>query len=189
VFLNRLVNAVTNVTIGRGPGTFPIVGFVPAGGTLYMRRNAGTVNAYGLEADAERQVGETLTLRLAAAWTHARVDGGSQAPQLTGLRPAQTPEITVTAGAVWRPVARITLTGAWRFESVRYDDDQNTRPIAAGSQLDLKAQWAVTPSLAAFVAADNITDAHLQTGRSAAGVVTYDAPRVVRLGIAWGVGA
>src|SRR5207253_627391 len=32
-FVNRLKDAIANVTLGRGPGNFPGVGFVPAGGT------------------------------------------------------------------------------------------------------------------------------------------------------------
>ena len=30
IFYNQLANAVTNVTIGKGPGSFPLAGFVPA---------------------------------------------------------------------------------------------------------------------------------------------------------------
>ena len=183
VFYNQLADAITNVTIGRGPGSFPVAGFVPAGGTLYQRRNAGAVNAYGVEGEAERRFGETLMLRLAFAWTHAQVDGGDVAPQLTGLRPAETPGVTITAGATWRPLARLTLTGQLRYESARYDDDQNTRRLNAGASVDVRAEWTFAGGVSAFIAADNVADARLQTGRSAANVVAYDAPRVVRAGL------
>jgi len=183
VFANQLADAVTNVTIGHGPKTFPIVGFVPAGGTLFQRENAGDVNAYGLEAEASWAAGDAVSLRAAVSWTHARVDGGRQSPQLTGLRPAETPELTATAGAVWRPAAPLTLTAAVRYESQRFDDDQNTRPIAAAVGVDARADWRLRGPLSAFVAVDNLFDAPIQTGRSAAGVVTYDAPRMVRVGL------
>src|SRR5690606_17951699 len=45
VFWNRIEDAVVNVTIGEGPGTFPRAGFVPAGGVLRQRMNAGTIEA------------------------------------------------------------------------------------------------------------------------------------------------
>ena len=185
VFYNQLANAVTNVTIGHGPGTFPTAGFVPAGGTLYERENAGAVNAWGLEGDAHRALTRTLTLRAAFTYTHARVDGGSTAPQLTGLRPAQTPAITYTASLLWRPVERLTLTAEGRYESARYDDDQNTRRIAPGFGVDGRVEWRVSGPLSAYLAAENIFNADIQTGRSAANVVTYDAPRQVRVGFAY----
>jgi len=185
VFYNRLGGAVTNVTIGKGPGAFPIAGFVPAGGTLFQRQNAGAVNAYGVEGDADWRAAETLDLRAAFAVTHARVNGGSQAPQLTGKRPAETPDAVVTADVDWRVAPALTLTAGLRYESDRFDDDQNTRRIDGGAGVDVRAEWRATRELSLYVAADNVFDARLQTGRSAAGVVTFDAPRVVRGGLAW----
>jgi outer membrane receptor protein involved in Fe transport len=185
VFFNRLADAVTNVTIGKGPGSFPLAGFVPAGGTLFERENAGTVNAWGVEGDADYGLGASFDLSGAFAVTHARVDGGAAAPQLTGLRPAETPEAVATADANWRAATRLTLTAELRYESSRFDDDQNTRKIDGGAGLGVRAAWRFTPDLAGFVAADNVTGANLQTGRSAAGVVTYDAPRMVRAGLSW----
>jgi outer membrane receptor protein involved in Fe transport len=185
VFYNRLADAVTNVTIGKGPGSFPLAGFVPAGGTLFERENAGTVNAWGVEGDADYGLGAVFDLRAAFAYTHARVDGGTAAPQLTGLRPAETPAVVATADANWRAAAKLILTAELRYESSRFDDDQNTRKIDGGAGLGLRAEWRFTRDLAGFLAADNVTNANLQTGRSAAGVVTYDAPRMVRAGLSW----
>jgi outer membrane cobalamin receptor len=183
LFYNQLANAITNVTIGKGPGTFPLAGFVPAGGTLFERENAGAINAEGVEGEAHRQIGRTLELRAAFTYTHARVDGGSAAPQLTGLKPAETPTATITAVATWKPIERLTLIGDVRYESARFDDDQNTRRIDAGTGVNARAEWALTPALNVFVAADNLFDANIETGRSAADIVTYDAPRIIRLGL------
>ena len=183
LFYNQLANAITNVTIGKGPGTFPGVGFVPAGGTLFQRQNAGVINATGAEGEIDRRVGPALDLRAAFTYTDARVDGGAQAPQLTGLRPAETPELTVTAAATWRALDRLTLTAEVRYESDRFDDDQNTRLIKAGTGVDARAEWKITPAIGAYIAADNLFNANIETGRSATNVVTYDAPRIVRVGL------
>ncbi|MDR3511707.1 MAG: TonB-dependent receptor [Caulobacteraceae bacterium] len=183
VFYNQLANAITNVTIGKGPGTFPLAGYVPAGGTLYERENAGAVNAYGVEGEAGRAFGPTLDLRAAFTYTHARVDGGARAPQLTGLRPAETPAATVTADLAWRPVDVLTLTGEVRYESARFDDDQNTRKIDAGAGVNARAEWRLAKAVGVYVAADNLFNARIETGRSAANIVTYDAPRMVRVGL------
>jgi outer membrane receptor protein involved in Fe transport len=185
VFFNRLANAVTNVTIGHGPGSFPGAGFVPPGGTLFERRNAGTIDAWGVEGEARRNFGPAVTARAAFSFTHARVDGGGAAPQLTGRRPAETPAATLTAGLDWRAAPRLTLGMEVRYESARFDDDLNTRKIDAGAGVDLRAAWRLKGPVSVFVAAENVFDAHIETGRSAAGVVTYDAPRLLRVGLTW----
>jgi vitamin B12 transporter len=184
LFYNQLANAVTNVTVGHGPGTFPSAGFVAAGGTLYQRENAGAVNAYGVEGEGERSFGSAFRLSAAFTYTHARVDGGSEAPQLTGLRPAQTPETAATLTAEWRPLPRVQLFGELRYEGRRFDDDQNTRPIAAGTGVNGRASVHISDGVSVYLDAENLLNADIQTGRTAAGVVSYDAPRIVTAGLA-----
>ena len=185
LFYNQLADAITNVTLGHGPGGFPHAGYVAAGGTLYERENAGQVNAYGLEGEADHRFGSRLRLSAAVSYTHARVDGGSAAPQLTGLRPAQTPEAAVTATADWRPMPRLGLSGEIRYESARFDDDQNTRPIAAGTGVNARMDYRVQGAASLYVSAENLLGAAIQTGRTAVGVISYDAPRVVTVGLAY----
>ncbi len=185
-FYNRLDDAVTNVTIGVGPGViagFPGAGFIPAGGTLRQRQNAGTIEAKGVEADTSYALGDRLNLRGALAYTSSSVDGGTAAPQLTGLRPAQSPRFTVTAGADWRPVSRLGLHGDLRYESARFDDDQNTRRLGPAARIDARADWSINRWAQVYVAADNLFDADIETGRAADGTVSYDAPRVFRVGL------
>ncbi len=185
-FYNRLDDAVTNVTIGVGPGViagFPGAGFIPAGGTLRQRQNAGTIEAKGVEADTSYALGDRLNLRGALAYTSSSVDGGTAAPQLTGLRPAQSPRFTATAGADWRPVSRLGLHGDLRYESARFDDDQNTRRLGPAARIDARADWSINRWAQVYVAADNLFDADIETGRAADGTVSYDAPRVFRVGL------
>ena len=185
LFYNQLANAVTNVTLGHGPGSFPQAGYVAAGGTLYERENAGRVNAYGLEGEADRAFGPALRLSAAISYTYARVDGGSAAPQLTGLRPAQTPETAATVTAQWHPLDRLSLFGELRYEGARFDDDQNTRQIAAGTGVNARLEYRILGGASLYVNAENLLDADIQTGRTAANVVSYDAPRVVTVGLAY----
>lgn len=185
LFANRLEGAVTNVTVGFGPGTFPVAGFVPGGGVLRQRRNAGDVDAWGLEADLGWTVSDRLRLKLSGAWTRAEVDGGSAAPQLTGLRPAQTPELAISAEAVWTPLAPLTLRLAVRHEGDRFDDDLNTRALSAATSADLRADWRLTPAVDLYLSAENITDAAVETAQTFDGIESYDQPRTVRIGVVW----
>ena len=182
-FYNQLRDPVTNVTIGVGPGTFPIAGFVPAGGTLRQRQNAGRIDAYGLEGEAHRQVSDTIGVRAALAWTHARVDGAAAAPQLTGKAPAQAPRLTLTAGADWRPISALTLSTDLRYESARFDDDLNSRRLAAATTVALQARWSVSAHAELYVAADNLFDAAVPTAAAADGTFSYGPPRTVRVGV------
>jgi outer membrane receptor protein involved in Fe transport len=181
-FYNQLRDPITNVTIGVGPGTFPVAGFIPAGGVLRQRRNVGEINAYGVESDVETELSRAWALRAAFSWTHARVDGAAAASQLTGKRPAQAPALTLTAGARWRPLEPLSLTADLRYEGTRFEDDLNLRPLKSGASLDLRTGWRLSTSSELFIAAENALDRNLPVGQTADGVTSYAAPRTVWVG-------
>lgn len=183
VFYNRLDDPITNVTVGFGPGTFPTAGFIPAGGVLRQRRNAGAVDAWGLEADIAFELGPRLELKAALSASRSRMDGAGAAPQLTGLRPAQTPELSATAAATWRAAPDLSLEAGLRYESARFEDDLNTRKLAPAWGLDLRATWISPGGTAVFLALDNALDAAVEVGETADGIESYGAPRTMRIGI------
>lgn len=185
LFYNELRDPIINVTLGVGPGAFPIAGFIPAGGTLRQRQNAGEIDAWGVEGEASGEVATTLSWRTAFAYTHARVHGGSSAPQLTGLRPAQTPEWTITGGLDWRPVDKLMLSGAVRYVGAQFDDDQNVRRLPPGAELDGRAAWSVGPAAEVYVAVDNVADARISTGKTADFVDSLGEPRTFRVGFSY----
>jgi vitamin B12 transporter len=181
-FYNRLDDAVINATVRYGPFVDPVEGLIPAGGTLFQRTNVDHIDAWGLEASARRDWSR-IGVRLAADYTYARVDGGAAAPALTGLRPAETPRLSVTAGASWRPFDRLTLLAQARYDGARYDDDLNTRRLAPGATADLRADVAVSPTVSVFAAVENLFDAAIQTGRTSTDTVSYGPPRLIRVGV------
>jgi outer membrane receptor protein involved in Fe transport len=183
VFANRLEDPVANVTIGIGPGVFPPAGFVPAGGVLRQRRNLGAVEALGVEIEAERRWGDRARLRGSLGYTDAVVEGEADAPQLTGKRPAQAPRLTATAVFDWRATDRIDLAADVRHEGPRFEDDLNTRRLAAATTVDVEASYRLSPFTRVFVAVRNAGDAAVETGRTANDVLSYDAPRTVTVGV------
>jgi outer membrane receptor protein involved in Fe transport len=182
LFANRLSDPITNVTVGFGPGTFPVAGFIPAGGVLRQRRNAGRIDAYGLEAEARGKAGP-VDLRVAVAWTDSQVDGGTSAPQLTGLRPAQTARLTATASAAWTVGDRAGVELSVRQEGERFDDDLNTRRLKAALTLDGRVTWALSDETRLYLAVDNLANAPVHAAVSGDGVVGLAAPRLVRIGV------
>jgi outer membrane receptor protein involved in Fe transport len=183
VFWNRIEDAIVNVTIGQGPGTFPRAGFVPAGGVLRQRQNAGTIEATGLEIDGRMALSETLSLRGAVSATDARVDGGTAAAQLTGLRPAQAPIWSATAGLEWSPMDRLTLSADARWESRRFEDDLNSRVLEAAVTVDARVEWAASSSATIWLAADNLFDADVEVAETGTGVASFGPPQTLRVGI------
>jgi outer membrane receptor protein involved in Fe transport len=186
-FYNQLKDAVTNVTVGVGPGTFPQfpdAGFIVAGGILTQRQNAGTINAEGFEGGFTFAITPTFKVRGAADYTHAEVDGGSAAPQLTGKRPAQAPAFTATGAIDWQATRQLGLHGDLRYESSRFDDDLNTVHLGPGTRVDARADWSFSRFTQLFVEATNLFDARIPTAQTS-GVVSYDEPRVVRVGISF----
>lgn len=183
-FYNELQDPITNVTIGLGPRTFPTAGFIPAGGVLRQRRNTGAIEAWGVEGEGAWRVSPSLQFRGAFAATRARVKGGAEAPQLEGLRPAQTPRLTLTAGVDWRPLEALSLEAAARYESARFEDDLNTRRLAPALKIDARAAWRVAPDAEVYLAAENLFDADLEVSETADGVEAFAAPRTLRVGFA-----
>jgi vitamin B12 transporter len=176
VFYNRLEKAVTNVTLSATPN-----------GSTFERENAGTVEATGVEAEANQNLGSGVRAELAGDYTYARVDGGKTAPQLTGRRPAQTPRATITSGLAWRSSGPLSLRADVRYESERFDDDLNTLRIAPSVSLNARADWRLAGRARLFLRVDNLADAPIQTGQTQPGLKTYDAPRTVLVGLSVGL--
>lgn len=183
VFWNQIEDAIVNVTIGSGPATFPRAGFVPAGGVLRQRQNAGTIDAWGVELTGALDLSSAVSLNAAASWTDAEIDGGSSAAQLTGLRPAQAPEWSATAGLDWRATDRLTLALAARYESSRFDDDLNSRVLDAAVTLDARGEWAFTRNATLWIAADNLFDEDVEVSETGTGIAGYGPPRTVSIGL------
>jgi outer membrane receptor protein involved in Fe transport len=183
LFWNRIDDAIVNVTIGEGPATFPRAGFVPAGGVLRQRQNAGIIEATGVEISARQTLRGGLDLTGAVSITDARVDGGSAAPQLTGLRPAQAPIWSASAGFDWRASHRLSLAARARYESKRFEDDLNSRVLGAAVTMDVRADWRINDTASLWLAADNLFDADVQVSETGTGVKGLAPPRLVSAGL------
>lgn len=179
VFATRLQDAIVNVTLGTGPGTFPPGVFVPAGGAYRQRQNAGVIEAAGLEAEARGAIGARLEWRAALNYTDAEFGSGP----LVGLRPAQSPEWSLSAGLNWRARDATTLSAGLIHESARFEDDQNTRELSAATTLDLRIEQRLRQGVSAYAALDNALDADVETAETGDGVESHGPPRAFRVGI------
>jgi len=111
------------------------------------------------------------------------VDGGTVNPQLTGKRPAQSPRLTAVLTADWTASDTVSVGTSYRYESKRFEDDLNSRSLAAGGILAVHADWRLSQVSTLFVAVDNLADARLETAETVDGVESYDMPRSFRIGL------
>ena len=178
LFWNRLADSIANVTLGVGPGVFPGVGFVGAGGRYRQRQNLGAIETHGIEAEARVPLGP-LHFRASAAYADARVHGGA----IDGLRPAQAPRFSGSAGLGWEGHAggaAVTL----RHVGARFEDDQNQRRLAAATTVDASASVRLGHGLSAEFAAENLADAKIETGFSGS-QLERGQPRTLWVGLRW----
>ena len=179
MFAAQLEDAIVNVTLGAGPGTFPPGVFVPAGGAYRQRQNAGVIEALGVEAEAQGVLRDRLSWRAAFAYTHARFESGP----LEGLRPAQAPEWSTSAGLDWRATDATTLSAALVYESGRFEDDLNSRTLDSATSLDLRVEQSLSQTLSIYAALDNALDSDIETAETADGIESFGPPRTFRLGL------
>ena len=181
LFANRLGHAIANVTLGEGPGTFPQVGFVAAGGAFRQRQNVEAVNVRGVEASAEWARGP-WSLRAAMSLTHSRMVTSLAAASLDGLRPAQTPRFAGTLAASWAHGGKAVQIAVRRV-GAQYEDDLNTRVLSGATSLDAFASWPLSNRLQLVGRVENATDALVMAGVGSDGAVERATPRTWWLGL------
>jgi len=180
-FANRLKHAIANVTLAAGPGNFPQVGFVGAGGSFRQRQNVDAVKVRGIEAAAEWTRGP-WAVRAGASFTHARMQTGGAAALLDGLRPAQTPKFAATLAGSWEQEGRGAQL-VLRRVGAQYEDDLNTRLLKGATTLDAFASWPLSGRLQLVARAENLTDALVMAGIGGDGSVERATPRTLWIGV------
>ncbi len=180
-FVNRLSDAIANVTLGIGPGTFPQVGFVAAGGVFRQRQNVDAVRVHGVEASAEWKRGP-WAVRAGTSLTHARMEASGAAAILDGLRPAQTPNVAATFSASWEREgkgAELTL----RRVGPQFEDDLNTRLLKGATTLDAFLSWPLGHRFQLVARGENLTNTLVMAGIGGDGSIERATPRTVWIGL------
>ena len=182
VFSQQLNHAIANVTLAQGPGIFPGVGFVGAGGTYRMRENVDAVDAKGVELDLHGSRGP-FNWSLSYAFTDARVRASGLSAALDGRRPAQLPKNSGSATFGWAPTQRLYLSLTGRYVSSQYDGDLNDRRLRGAATLDAVASIPLTNGLALDLRAENLFNARVEAARSADDIVERAIPRTLWIGL------
>lgn len=182
-FWNQIDDPVFNVTVGEGGGVVPPCGFVPAGGVCRQRRNLGSTQIVGVESSTSVDFGHGFLATMAYLWSHGEVHSAPQAPDLIGNRIPQVPEHQGTIGfdyndgGPWKASMQIRVVGQ------QFDDDTNSRSLGRFAAVDAFVARELGGGFEVFVAAENLFDETVETGKTSDGVLSIGAPRLVRAGI------
>ena len=180
VFANRLEDAIANVTLGRGPGTFPGVGFVA--GEYRQRQNLDGVESVGIELDGRLDLG-AWTLSGGYSFADAEVRASGPALPLNGLAPAQTPRHSLAGTVAWRSLGGIRASGTLRYVGAQYEDDLNQDLLPDAVTFDAAASLPLTDRLSLQARGENLTGARVVAGISGGGIVERATPRTLWLGL------
>lgn len=180
-FVNRLKNAIANVTLGEGPGVFPGVGFVGAGGTYSQRQNVDAARVRGIEASAGWNSGP-WSISAGASLTHARMEGSGAADFLDGLRPAQTPNFAGTLAVGWQQDGKGAQLVLRRI-GAQFDNDLNTDVLRGATTVDAYAAWPLTRRIQLVARGENITNGMVMAGINGDGSVERATPRTLWIGV------
>jgi outer membrane receptor protein involved in Fe transport len=166
---------------------------LPSPPNTQQRQNIDDIDAFGVEAEGRYTVTDRAKLDAAFDLVDAHVSSRIRAPQLDGLRPAQAPRWTVTAGFEVTPLDPLSVSAHLRYESRRFADDLNTLPLSPATTVDARIAWAFTDALSVYVYGDNLFNAHVASTtqmqnlvEGGTGFVTsYSAPRIVGAGVSF----
>ncbi len=182
-FWNDLRDAVGNVTIARGPGTFPIVGALASGGIGRQRLNLDRIRVQGVELSARWRPTRVATFTAEYLYNDASVTRATLAPNLVGKRVAQVPRQSASVAATIETPGAFTFTSRLRWLGRQFEDDENTLRLGEAVVLDLGVNRRLGSRAEIFLNVENAGDARLETGRSADGVVNLGTPRLALGGV------
>ena len=182
IFRNWLSDGVGNVTIGFGPGFFPLGGFVPGGGVLRQRANIDQSITDGIELEGhfELQTGWTLTARY--LYARARVTKFDARPELVGKHPVQTPRHGITLGTRYEG-DKVTFGSELRYSSDQFDDDLNQRKLDSIVTVNASASYKLGNRVSLTANVENLFDTKVISALSATGLETLANRRFARIGL------
>ncbi|MGS2724463.1 TonB-dependent receptor [Porticoccus sp. GXU_MW_L64] len=182
VYRNQFDDSVGNITIGFGPGFFPLGGFVPSGGVLRQRANIDLIDIDGLELEGEFKVGKSSDLVIRYLYTDSRISRFAANQSLLGNRPVQTPRHGFFSAFSHRFTRGwVTLQG--RYSGNQFDDDLNQRELAAVFTANLSASYPLNDSLTLSLAVENLFDRKVVSALTASGLETLGQQRFWRIGM------
>ncbi|MGD9810662.1 MAG: TonB-dependent receptor [Sphingobium sp.] len=168
VFVNRLDNAIANVTIGTN---------------LRQRQNVDAVLSRGVELTAS---GKTGPWALSASYTLAHSEVEASGTPLDGQWPQQSPRHSGSATVSFSSVAGPSVGATLRYAGKQYEDDLGMDVLPDAWTVDAFARIPLLRGLSIVARGENLTDSRVLT-RNAGGSIDLGTPRTLWIGFEFGL--
>jgi outer membrane receptor protein involved in Fe transport len=178
-FAARLTDAVSNVTLAQGPGTFPLFGTLPVGGIGQERLNLDRVDTVGAQLGVDWRPSDVWTVNISVIDEEATVAAASVAPALVGATLPEVPRYSASLGLTWHSERRVYAEARVRRTGSQFDDSQNLLPLAAATVIDASLRFIIASHAELFLSVDNLGNAEVETAHSALGVYNVAPPRTI----------
>lgn len=178
LFTARLHDAIANVTIARGPGVFPGVGFVSATGSYRRRENLATIATKGVELGFNLRH-RPIDLHFAYSYVAAEIADRAAGQALDGLRPAQTPAQQATATIGWTSPHELRLSLTGRATSAQYEDDLNQRSLGSALTFDAAGSVPAGRHVTIGLRGENLFNRRVAAAIASDGTIERALPRTL----------
>ncbi len=155
-----------------------------AAGSLSKRDHVDHARVYGVQADLDWSLEETLRFQLSAVLSKTRFTQASKQPLLEDKPFAQAPELRLSAELNWRANEGIEFFCGGDYSSDQFDDALAEQLIEGGTQMyfGARARWN---DLVYQIRVDNALDEVVETGNSPEGLRSIGPPRRLWASVEW----
>jgi vitamin B12 transporter len=181
-FYSRLGDAIANVTLGQGPGNFPGVGFVAAGGIYRQRQNLDSLVSKGIELDAAFDLSDSVKLHVGYALIDANVRASGVSAAFSRLTPAQVSRHSGRAGVKWS-CGNVSALADLRYIGKQFEDDANSRILDDALTVDGRITYYLGDKFSIELRGENLFDTQVEASISGNDVIERANPRTIWLGI------
>ena len=144
-FWNRLKNPISNVTLSVTPELI-----------IRQRRNLGRTRARGVSGQAEYRLNSRWRFRAGYLFNESTIESNPLQADLEGRFIPQVPRHRAGLGLDYFNRKRVHLNFQARYESVRFDDDQNQLPLGDFFVADLSLSRTLGNRWEPFLSVENL---------------------------------
>jgi len=184
LFRNDLYNPIVNATISLNSGfnqEFSV--FIPSGGSLRQRSNIPKVKSSGIEFEVSLDIRENLKLDGSYLYTNPKIINFGIFDNLSGKRLAQVAKNEAYLGISYNPNRKFLLKLEWLYSSSQFDDDLNTRKLNSSITLDGYIGYDLSETVELYLAAENIFNNRIESGRNKNGLISLGPPLFLWIGM------
>ncbi|MEA2624711.1 MAG: hypothetical protein QOD06_756 [Candidatus Binatota bacterium] len=182
-FWNEVKDPVANVTVGAGPGPVEPCGFVPEGGVCRQRQNLGRSRVRGIETELDFAPAPHWDASASYFFSDAEIIDAGDVAELDGKRLAQVPDHQAVFRVDYADPDVVDGSVQVRWVGDQFEDDRNSLELGDFAVVDLFLGRGIGHGIDLFVGIENLFDRTFEAGKSADGIVTIGAPRLVHGGV------